>query len=183
MYEAEIKAEVTGITGLHERIVSAGGLEVGVATYRDTYYDTADSLLAKGERELRIRIVGSEHPFSALTYKSGPQEPRSRSKQEYETRISDPESANLLLIDLGYVPVATVEKRCTLYELPYGGSMISIALGSVEGISGKFLEAEILTDSYAEMVSALELIRRALRTLGIPSDREISEYYTDMVKK
>ncbi|MGF1425098.1 class IV adenylate cyclase [Kitasatospora sp. LaBMicrA B282] len=179
--EAELKAVVRDpeeVLDQLEKNYGPGRPEV----YQDTYYDTADSVLGAGDRELRVRTVHSVHDTRTfLTYKGARVDEASGSKPEYEIRTEDAVAAHAILRGLGYLPVIEFEKRCRNYSFTVSGRDFLATLVLVPELDGKtFIEVETSTDE-AGLAEALDTIRGVLRELGITEDDFTTEMYTDAV--
>jgi adenylate cyclase class 2 len=117
-------------------------LEIEVKAYADN--------LAKVEERLKelgavfISEVADEQSF--LTYKGRKIDAKSKTREEIEVVVSDADSANLILLRLGFEPVAEVSKVRKRYKI----DEFEICLDDVEGV-GPFVEVETKGDNMAEL--------------------------------
>ena len=180
MIEAEVKALVRD----PERVMAAletrakGRAEV----YEDTYYDTADGVLGRDDRELRVRTVhGPDATRSVLTYKGSRVDKVTGSKPEHETVVENPEAVHALLRGLGYAPSIAFSKRCRNYEFQAEGRSMLATLVRVPELDGTFLELETMVKDDSDLSAALDDVRAVLRELGVNDDDLTNELYTDAV--
>jgi adenylate cyclase class 2 len=102
---------------------------------------------------LRIRVADKQ---SFLTYKGRKIDAKSKTREEIEVVVSDADSANLILLRLGFKPVAEVSKIRKRYKI----GVFEICLDDVEGV-GTFVEVETKGDNMAELRNkALAILER-----------------------
>ncbi|MHC4645295.1 MAG: class IV adenylate cyclase [Planctomycetota bacterium] len=135
----------------------------------DVYFDDAKRTLTEGDRCLRLRrerVGASVRMF--LTYKGAREKDEFKKRGEIEVEVDSADSAEKLLLSLGYEKAVVVEKRrrvwrlgdcrVALDELPLLGSFVEI-----EGPDGKRI-AEVqrslglgalshIPDSYASLTA------------------------------
>lgn len=179
MIEAELKAELREPERVRAELErhAAGRAEV----YADTYYDTPDRSLSRGDRELRVRTVTGAHGSrSLLTYKDARVDEASGSKPEYETRVDDPAPVHAMLRGLGYEPFIAFEKHCRNYALTLSGRSMLATLVRVPEIGGHFIELETQAEE-DDLHAALADVRAALAGLGIADGDLTTQTYTGAV--
>jgi adenylate cyclase class 2 len=177
--EAEVKARVEDPKGVLDALEQRAQARSEV--YADTYFDQ-DGRLERADRELRIRTVhGATFTRSVLTYKEPRVDAVSGSKPEWETVVADPAALHAILGHLGYSPALAFEKRCRNYDLNVDGRSIAVTFVQVPELDGHFLEVETSAETEAELPAALAAVRALLRELGIGSEDETNELYTDAV--
>ncbi|EEB74875.1 class IV adenylate cyclase [Thermococcus sp. AM4] len=132
--------------------------------HEDTYYQHPCRDFSKTDEALRIRIRRFNGHFEAfLTYKGPKLDSVSKTREEIEVQISDPDGHARILEALGFTEVLTVEKVREKYYVEKG---ITITLDEVEGL-GKFIEAEALTDEAERVPELVEKLTSLLRSLGV----------------
>jgi adenylate cyclase class 2 len=122
MYEVELKVRAAH-GPVREALESRGATPVGRVNQHDTYYDAPHRDFAETDEALRLRREtreegsdgsaggrGTADPTTRLTYKGPLVESASKTREEHETGISDPDAADALLGALGFSPAAVVEK-------------------------------------------------------------------------
>ncbi|WP_297480098.1 class IV adenylate cyclase [Thermococcus sp.] len=132
--------------------------------HEDTYYQHPCRDFSKTDEALRIRVRRFNGHFEAfLTYKGPKIDPRSKTREEIEVSIEDPDAHARILESLGFREVLTVEKVREKYYVERG---ITLTLDEVEGL-GKFVEIEAITDDKSKVPELVERLREILLELGV----------------
>ena len=132
--------------------------------HEDTYYQHPCRDFSKTDEALRIRVRRFNGHFEAfLTYKGPKIDPRSKTREEIEVPIEDPDAHARILESLGFREVLTVEKVREKYYVEKG---ITLTLDEVEGL-GKFVEIEAITDDKSKVPELVEKLREILLELGV----------------
>ncbi|WP_297063927.1 class IV adenylate cyclase [Thermococcus sp.] len=132
--------------------------------HEDTYYQHPCRDFSKTDEALRIRVRRFNGHFEAfLTYKGPKIDPRSKTREEIEVPIEDPDAHARILESLGFREVLTVEKVREKYYVERG---ITLTLDEVEGL-GKFVEIEAITDDKSKVPELVERLREILLELGV----------------
>lgn len=177
--EAEIKARVRDVDGVHSRL--NGWADPEVAVYSDTYLDRRGEL-TDADRELRVRRIRvGDDTTTVLTYKGEVVDAESGSKSELETTVDDPDTTVAILEALGYRTFVAFDKHCTNYRFTRHGLSLLATVVSVPQIDGTFIEVESVVAGTDDPGSALEVIRTILGELGIDRAEETRDTYTDAV--
>ncbi len=130
----------------------------------DKYFAHPCRDFSETDEALRIRRRKFDGHFEVfLTYKGPKIDPTSKTRQEVEVQIEDPEGHERILTSLGFRPVFTVSKVREKYYYDRG---IIIALDEVENL-GKFVEMEKLVEDGEEVESTVEELREVLKSLGV----------------
>lgn len=180
--EAELKARVHDVTAVREALSARAGAES--AEYQDTYFDRADDGFMAGGRELRVRTI--ETPGKVrhlLTFKEPAVHESSGSKPEFETEVSDPEAAAMILRGLGYRQALEFSKCCENFEFNHDGYPMLATLVTVPEVDGTFLEVETVVAQQDGLGAALDAVRAVLHQLGIGDEDLTTELYTDAVRR
>jgi adenylate cyclase, class 2 len=151
--ETEIKFRVADLTGLSERLASAGfHLETPRSFESNTLYDTPDRQMRARTEILRIRDYAGRW---TLTHKrlpdSGPGEDRHKHRVETETGIDDGRSLGDLFLSLGLAEAFRYEKWRTEWSDGQGHCVID----------------ETPIGNYAELEGEAEWIDRTAARIGI----------------
>lgn len=172
MYEVEVKVRAEH-DPLREILESRDGTHVGAVEQTDVYYDAPHRDFAETDEALRIRREDDAGTVeAALTYKGPLLEDESKSREEVETPIADPDAVESILEAIGFVPAATVEKTRDRWRL----EGFAVSLDAVDDV-GQFVEVETTVDSADEVESAREEARGLLRSLGLdPTDQIRTSY-------
>jgi len=187
MFEAELKYRMDAAQ--YDRILAKlkalpGCEDHGTYLYHDQYFDDADRSVSGSQREVRLRTVIDEQAETAesfLTYKHPPFDQETRSKEEEESPVQNPDSIEDMLEEDGYYPYLEFEKHCHGLELPWQDKRIEVALVRIDGIKDHFIELEILEESQEDAEADLSQLRAFAAELGLGEAQRTSEYYTDMV--
>jgi len=151
--------------------------------YRDTYFDTISKDFFNSERELRLRkVIIDKAERILLTYKETPFDNASKSKCEYEIRVSSHEEASIILGNLGYTEDINFQKHCTNFQVKYRSLEILVTLVSMRELKQDFIEVEVQSDEADSINQIYEVLHEFLPLLEVASEQLTSEYYTDMVR-
>jgi len=186
MYEAELKFTLSDsdYSRILEILVETWGETSEHVTYRDRYYDLRAGTLADTERELRLRelVRGGSRTWK-LTAKAPPFDPRSRSKEEFETSVEDGEVVASILEVVGFSPTISYIKECEKFDLDIHGSRVEIVLVIISELRNRFVELEMPATSKKAARENLTALRALAHDLTVPSSGETSAYYTDLVRE
>ena len=172
MIEIEVKARVDDARNMERAIIAMGATPMGIQDQADTYYNAPNRNFEKTDEALRIRV--EEDAF--LTYKGPKMDALSKTRQEFQTVIKEPETMGNILSSLGFFPVATVKKRRKNYRL--GDFFIS--LDEVRDL-GSFIEVEIPVKNSKNYEEKVESILKIVEKLGISRTSTIRESYLEMI--
>jgi adenylate cyclase class 2 len=164
MLEVEVKARVGDAAAGRALILGAGAVERR-PRHREinTLYDFRDGRLARENRAVRLRVVGTK---ALLTYKGPAQKSRRfKVREEIETEVKKAGAAAKILAELGLVPVFRYEKRRTLFKK----GPLSICLDELA--IGTFIEAE----------GDRSKIVRFMKAIGIPQTAWIRSSYVGLI--
>lgn len=183
MLEAELKASLGDLTAgeLTERAMALSFVPGELVRERDLYFNGAERDFRRTDEALRLRQVQRlpDGPQESLvTYKGPKLDQVSNARMEYETGVSDGETAASLLEALGYRPFATVEKLRRTYRR----GEVTLCLDKVTDL-GDFLELEILASGEEEREAAVARLLALLEELGVPRDRLSRRSYLELLIK
>lgn len=171
MYEVELKVPAD-LVRVRERLETLDAELRGTVEQADTYFDHPDRSFAETDEALRVRRADDS---AVLTYKGPKVEVASKTRQELQTAVDDPETTEALLEALGFEPVGTVEKRRERYTL-HG---YQVSLDAVDGV-GEFVEVET-AGSEAEIESLREGAEWVLQQLGLDAADQVRESYLELL--
>jgi adenylate cyclase class 2 len=179
--EAELKASLgdMSVEALLDRALARGFAPEGAVRERDVYFNGAGRDFRRTDEALRLRSVRRlpDGPReSLLTYKGPKLDQVSNARTEYETAVSDGETAEKLLEALGYRPLAVVDKVRRTYRM----EDVTLCLDEVEGLGG-FLELEILVPAEEGREEAVCRLLALLDGLGISRDRLSRRSYLELL--
>ena len=171
---------------VRQRLADLGAGSLGAVHQRDTYYDHPVCDFAETDEALRLRreseadvgcradgdaTPADQETTATLTYKGPLVDDASKTREEVETGVDDPDATDAVLRAVGFEPAAVVEKERERFACD--GYVVS--LDSVAGL-GEFVEVEAEGD--ADEVDALrEGAFDLCRRLGLDPDESIRTSY------
>ena len=162
--EIEAKLKVDSIESVADKLAEVGAEFLEEQLQTDYYFDDANSELTKTDRCLRLRrqMVGRSEKF-LLTYKGAKEKNEFKKRREIEIEVGDADSAEKLLLALGYEKVLVFEKKRRIWRL----GECEVSLDELPLLGG-FVEIE---------GSDGESIADARRNLGLANLPHIGESY------
>jgi len=176
--EIEAKLKVDSLQEIEEKLAELGAEFLEEQLQTDCYFDDANRTLTKTDRGLRLRrqLIGRNEKIF-LTYKGAKEDSKFKRRREIETEVSDADSAEKLLLALGYEKALVFEKKrrvwrlaecvVSLDELPLLGSFVEIEgpdeekIADVQGSLG-LADLPHISESYA-ILMAQKLHRQSPR--------------------
>ncbi|MFB6094278.1 MAG: class IV adenylate cyclase [Halanaeroarchaeum sp.] len=176
MYEVEVKVR-TDHEAVREALAARGATRIGAVEQTDVYYDAPHRDFAETDEALRIRREDDgETSEAALTYKGPLLEEASKTREEIETALVEPDAVDEILDALGFAPAATVQKSRERWRLE--GFVVS--LDAVEDL-GQFVEVETAVETEDEVASARDGARDLLRSLDLSPGSQIRTSYLGLL--
>ncbi len=168
--EIEAKLKVDSLEEIKRKLTEVGAEFLEEQLQIDNYFDDANRALTKTDRCLRLRrmLVGENERFF-LTYKGAKEKNEFKKRQEIEIEVEDGNSAQKLLLLLGYNKALAFEKKRRIWR--FGGC--KVALDELP-LLGFFLEIEG-PDS--------EKIADVQRSLGLSELPPILESYASLMEE
>lgn len=174
--EIEAKLKVDSLEEVERRLRACQASFVRETVQRDTYFDTADRRLTRGDEALRLRQDRTgQHERLILGYKGPKQQDDYKKRTEIEVEVSDGRATNSLLTALGYEKALAFDKRRRLWklnecevaldELPLLGFFVEIE-GPDAGTIARVQERLDLTQVPHTRDSYAGLMERELSRLG-----------------
>lgn len=184
MYEVELKVRAAH-EPVREALVAREATCLGTVEQNDTYYDAPHRSFAETDEALRLRretreenvenpedVEGTEESTAHLTYKGPLVDTTSKTREEAETVVDDPEAAETIVEALGFSPAASVRKHRERFAL----GEYTIALDSVTDV-GQFVEIERTVETEAEIDAARDGARERLADLELDPDDQLRTSY------
>jgi adenylate cyclase class 2 len=144
MLEVEMKFPVLDFAAVEQHLHRVGARSTGQVEEADHYFNAPDRDFARTDEALRMRRIGSAN---FVTYKGPKRDPRTKIRTEIEVPLAEgeanAEAFALLLVHLGYRPVAIVCKQRRTYRMERAGFDIEACLDTVAEV-GTFIELEIV---------------------------------------
>jgi len=123
--EIEAKLKVDSLQEVERKLGEVGAEFVEEQLQTDTYFDDAGAVLKSSDRALRLRrqrVGQKEKTF--LTYKGPKEKSDFKKRQEIEVEIGEADSAEGLLLALGYEKALVFEKKRRVWRL--GDCVVSL---------------------------------------------------------
>lgn len=174
MIEVEVKAHVKNFSDIESKLNSIGAVKSKIEHQIDTYFNNPDHRdFEKSDEALRIRntLINSGESKIILTYKGAKIDDVSKTRKEIEVDIGDSRKMSHILENLGFKPVADVEKQRVTYLF----NDCIISLDNVEKV-GKFVEIEKAVNEGQDFKDALDDIFLLYKKLGIEEGFERKSY-------
>jgi len=168
--EIEAKLKVDSLEEVKRKLVGLSAEFLAEQLQTDYYLDDAGASLTKADRCLRLRreLVGGGETF-CLTYKGPKEKDQFKKRQQIEIEIKDADSAEKLLLALGYEKALAFQKKRRLWRL---GDCV-VALDELP-LLGSFVEIEGPSDKEIADVQ---------RRLGLASLPHIAESYALLIEQ
>jgi adenylate cyclase class 2 len=168
--EIEAKLKVDSLQEIAGKLDGLGAEFGQEQLHLDSYFDDANTTFKKSDRCLRLRrlLVGKSERFF-LTYKGAKEKNEFKKRQEVEIEVEDGDSAEKLLLLLGYNKALVFEKKRRIWQ--FGGCEVALdelpLLGSFVEIEGR--DGEKIAD--------------VQRNLGLSNLPVILESYASLMEK
>jgi adenylate cyclase, class 2 len=172
MLEVEVKAHTSDFKDIKDKLLQLGAYEERFEHQEDVYFNAPHRDFARTDEALRIRkIPQKEGDQIILTYKGAKLDKSSKTRKEIEVNVDDVKNMSLILENLGFNPVKTINKDRIIYLF---GQFI-ITLDKV-GEVGKFIEIERDVKEGEDYQEILTEIFEIYRKLGITHGFERRSY-------
>ena len=172
MFEVEIKAYLDDITSVETRLQQLDAIFQKTIHQSDTYFQHPIRNFAQTDEALRIRISDNQ---SYLTYKGPKLDSSSKTREELELKIHEPDKTSEILKKLGFSTVLIVKKTRKIYSM----DDIIISLDDVDDL-GYFIEFELEVTDKEIIPSARDRLISLLNKLGIPKDKLERRSYLEL---
>ena len=161
LLEVEQKYRVDSFDAVRRRLTDAEALEQVVE--RDTYFAHPVRDFAQTDEAFRLRSIesasGERH---VLTYKGPRRKAAVKTRLEREVPLGgDRQTAEAMLVDLGFDPVAEVTKRREAFATVAEGLRVLVTLDDVER-AGRFVEVEVVAEDAAAAEAAVLAVAERL---------------------
>ena len=174
--EIEAKLKVDSLHEIADKLTGLGAEFLTEQLQTDTYFDDADSKLTRTDRCLRLRRqLTGENEKIFLTYKGAKEKDEFKKRREIEIEIKSADSAEKLLLALGYKRALVLEKKRRIWllgdckialdELPLLGGFVEIEGPDSRKITDVQKDLGLadlphITESYASLVAKKQIVNR-----------------------
>jgi len=168
--EIEAKLKVDSLREIEHKLAELGAEFLNEQLQRDYYFDDAGSTLKNSDKALRLRrqLTGKTEKV-LLTYKGPKVKDNFKKRQEIEIEIKDADSAEKLLLSLGYEKALVFEKKRRIWQV---GDCV-VALDELP-LLGDFVEVEGPDD---------KKIGDVQKNLGLANLPHIVESYAQLMEE
>ncbi|MEQ9453488.1 MAG: class IV adenylate cyclase [Phycisphaeraceae bacterium] len=180
--EIEAKMKAVDLGALREQLRAIGAERLGESLETNTYFDTDDHTLKAHDRGLRVRISRScetQEKVVYITHKGPRSHGGLKRRSEAEVVVASADEAAALLVELGYEPRLTFEKKRERWRIGETDVMIDTLplLGDWIEIEGPS-EAEVvavrdqlgLEESPLVKASYVAMLQSYAGEQGLPTD-------------
>ncbi|MFW5984096.1 MAG: class IV adenylate cyclase [Halobacteria archaeon] len=172
MIEVEVKVRAP-LDEVKETLESAGAERVVEKTQVDTYFTAPHRDFAETDEALRVR---RENGDAYVTYKGPKLDEETKTREEHETAVGDPETTHAVFESLGFEKFGTVEKHRAVYVL----DGTTVTLDDVERL-GEFVEVEVERTEDDDSEEAREAVFGTLERLGLDPNDSVTDSYLELL--
>ncbi|WP_031425063.1 class IV adenylate cyclase [Flavimarina sp. Hel_I_48] len=183
MYEVELTAIIKNKADVLRKLGQFATAPAHEVFYDDLYFDKKNELK---ERESELRLRKKSYPESGkitnwLTLKEAPFDQKTRSKPEFETKITDFEAAKVIFEKLGYELVIRYAKHCRFYYARFKNLNLEISVVQLPELSDTFIEIEAQTENFEKTDSIFKILYTFLEEIGMSENDLTTLQYQEMV--
>jgi adenylate cyclase class 2 len=195
MYEVELKVQAAH-EPIREALAAREATRLGTVRQADTYYDAPHRSFADTDEALRLRhetreggteeregdTAEDEREMTHLAYKGPLIEAASKTREEAETAVTDPDATGAILDALGFAPAARVTKHRERFVLgAYTGGPDPVVRLDRPLDLGTFVEVERTVEADDGIGAARDGARELLADLGLDPDDQIRTSYLELL--
>ena len=184
MYEVELTAIVRNKAEVLQKLEQFAAQPAQEVIYDDLYFDKKNEL-KKQQCELRLRkktFSQSGEISCWLTFKEAPFDQKTRSKPEFETEITDFDSAQAIFYGLGYNLDIRYAKNCLFYNVNYKDIDLEISLVELPELSETFIEIETQSENLENTAPFFKVLYAFLEELNMKQKDLTTLQYQDLVR-
>ena len=174
LFEVEIKAKIKNFIEIRENLIKLGAIKKKLISMEDYYFKHPKRDFGKTDEALRIRKTNEK---KYLTYKGPKLDKITKTREEIEIEIQEPEIFKVILKKLGFVEVPKISKKREIFEL----NKIKICLDDVQFI-GKFIELEIEAKDEEDRIKKVNELIKFAESIGINKKDFIRKSYLELIR-
>jgi adenylate cyclase class 2 len=173
VFEVEIKAHLDDPDLIETRLIQLGAILQKTIHQSDNYFQHPIRNFAQTDEAIRIRMSENN---AYLTYKGPKIDSSSKTREEIEVEMQEPDKLEAILKKIGFSSVARVIKSRKCYFL----EDIKISLDKIEGLKF-FIELELEVSNEAAISNARNRLVSLIKQLGIPSEKLERRSYLELL--
>lgn len=173
MIEVEIKVPINDKSIIIEGLKKIGFSFEKTVQQKDHYFQHPLRNFAKTDEALRVRITSDG---SLLDYKGPKLDKITKTREEIELSIQDPDKLIQILEKIGFKLVLIVEKSREIYK----SGRITASLDSVKNL-GNYLELEILSKEKENIEKSRNELFSILEKINLSKDKMIRKSYLELL--
>ncbi len=175
MLEIELKVRVPALGPLQAALLAKGARPGGRLHEHDIYYNAPHRDFSATDEALRVRYASGR---AVVTYKGAKiKDLGLKAREELNTAVESGEVTEQILLRLGFVKTAEVDKWRETYKLDNA----TVSLDEVDGL-GTFAEIEVIAEG-DDRDGALATIGRIKKDLGISGEPILASYLELLLSK
>ena len=192
MIEVEIKVKIPDPNILRKKFEDINGVYKLSLHHEDIYFNMPNGLrdFKQTDEALRLRkSIEFNREYKAMiqkinyfiTYKGKKIDKTTKTREEIEVKINEIENMKNLLKLLGFREVFTVIKERELYDFKFKNRKIEALIDYIPILEQHFVEVELITESYDNVVENKEILFQFLENFGIKKQESIRKSYLELI--
>jgi len=192
MIEVEIKVKISDPNYMRKRFKENNGIYKLSLYHEDTYFNMPEGLrdFRQTDEALRIRKSAEFHKNDKskaqklnyyITYKGKKIDKTTKTREELEIKISNPEDMKILLKFLGFREVFTLVKKRELYDFMFNETRIEALIDYIPILEQHFVEVELITELIENVDKSKEILFQFLENFGIKKQESIRKSYLELI--
>ena len=192
MFEAEIKARISDPDEMRILFEKMSGVYKISLIHEDTYFNMPKGLrdFRQTDEALRIRksieFKKNDKSFKRMTkyfitYKGKKLDSETKTRKELEIKLSNGESMEELLTNLGFQKFFTFKKERELYKFSYNEYQIEALIDYIPILKEYFIEVEYMIESAEKLNNARNILFNFLKLFDIKKEQSITKSYLELI--
>ena len=171
--EVEVKLKVDDFEEIEFKLLESGALLEEMVMQRDHYFQHPSKDFNETDEALRIREDGDRF---YLTYKGPKFDPKSKTRVELNTEISNVENITHTLEQLGFKKVGIISKERKIYLY----NNMQFCLDNVASV-GLYVEVEKMIHDKSNFEKERDLIFKTMKELGLNPEKNERKSYLELL--
>jgi len=193
MFEVEIKLKIREMSDFRLKLNELTAIHHLNLDHIDRYYNlpeqwgnfarTDEALRLRTTQEIRVEDSALLKETHDITYKGPKLDKKIKARIEHVCHLVELDKMEAILFALGFQKVITIAKKREVYTLSFQGHPIECLIDEVEGLEGRYFEAEIIAEDKVGMENAKEILRCLVDSLDYQESECIVDSYLELVYK